>query len=148
MGYQHHISGYSEEYGTWYFFMFSSANAKCVENLASSFWCWGIFLIICERSRIFDFPSVFMRFSWLNFFSFLVTFCDTTAMCWCRISTHKSSFSSSNTSLICPSEASYLSKKVRFNYFNWVYVIWKKPIIFTLKTRNAFFLPVNVVFNP
>ena len=103
--------------------MHSSAKWRCVLNLASSFWCCGIFLIIWDKSRMF-LPSLWMRFSWLNFFNFFVTFWDTMAMCWCLISTQRSSFSSRSTSFVTPSDASYLRTVV--------VVTWIKD--------NAFFL--------
>uniref|UniRef100_A0A182INX4 Uncharacterized protein n=1 Tax=Anopheles atroparvus TaxID=41427 RepID=A0A182INX4_ANOAO len=75
--------------------------ARClrwVEYFDSCFWYCGIFLIICDRSFIDCFSLCVSRFDSVNDFRYCVTLCDTTAMCWWRRSTHRSSFSSSSTS--------------------------------------------------
>lgn len=84
---------------TWYAFMQSSAKCKCVAYFDSSFWYWGIFLIICDKSRMDCLSPWFIRFESVNFFKFCVTCVETTAICWWRNSTQSSSFSSNNTSL-------------------------------------------------
>ena len=123
--------------------MQSSAKWRWVEYLDSSFWYWGIFLIIVERSLIEALSAEGpMRFDSVNFLKFFVTCLkrtivhfnqfhsknkllsklstnvETTAICWWRSSIHSSSFSSSNTSFSGPPGLpSYLSCKIIMKYW-------------------------------
>lgn len=83
----------------WYTFIQSSANCKCVEYFESSFWYCGIFLIITDKSRNDCLSLWLIRLDSVKRLRFCVTRLETTAMCWCRNSSHSSSLSSSKTSL-------------------------------------------------
>lgn len=58
----------------WKLFMQSSAKWRWVEYLLNSFWYWGIFLIIVDKSRIDCLSPWGIRFESINFFKFFVTF--------------------------------------------------------------------------